>query len=238
MVSRRSDVSAGFRTGTRVPRDWAALQSVDPAAMAARDSWRVGPSAAVSDDGRPSDRTRRQHFSSGGERQPPHRNVHGFTFLSRPEHVATQNVDRGCRPVYLAQGCSLVAVVIYLVTSREGELVTVAIIGGSWYARVNWRRTVLQSVGTRGCTSIDTRHGSGFRTHATARRPFRVHWEALRRTFEHTQRQLTATCGQYPEDSGRTCSPPHLKHIRRGTKSQIDKNSCGPEKFARFDRGL
>jgi hypothetical protein len=71
-----------------------------------------------------------------------------------------QNVDRACRPVYLVQAFSLLAALLYLVMSRErprsleaGEavalaavaLVTIGILVVWWTAKVNWRRTVLQS---------------------------------------------------------------------------------------------
>ena len=76
-----------------------------------------------------------------------------------------QNMDRACRPVYLAQGFSFLAAVVYLVMSREltrslgaGEavalvavaLVTIGILAEWWTARVNWRRTALQSRVARG----------------------------------------------------------------------------------------
>jgi hypothetical protein len=76
-----------------------------------------------------------------------------------------QNVDRACRPVYMAQGFSFLATVVYLVMTRErtrsllgtGEtialgavaLVAIGILLWWWTARVNWRRIVLQSVVAR-----------------------------------------------------------------------------------------
>jgi hypothetical protein len=76
-----------------------------------------------------------------------------------------RNVDRACRPVYLAQGFSFLASVVYLVMSREeagslsaGEavalvtvaLVTIGILAAWWDANANWRRTVQQSGVARG----------------------------------------------------------------------------------------
>jgi hypothetical protein len=77
----------------------------------------------------------------------------------------SQDVDRACRPVYLAKGFSLLAAVVYLVGSREGArslgtgeavalaavaLVTIGILVGWWTAKVNWHRTVLGSGVARG----------------------------------------------------------------------------------------
>jgi hypothetical protein len=76
-----------------------------------------------------------------------------------------QDVDRACRPVYLVQALSLLAALLYLVMSREGArslgageaaalvavaLVAIGILVVWWTAKVNWRRTVLQSRVARG----------------------------------------------------------------------------------------
>jgi len=76
-----------------------------------------------------------------------------------------QNMDRACRPVYLAQGLSLLAAIVYLVMGGEGTrplgaaeavalaavaLVTIGILVGWWTAKGNWRRNVLQSGVARG----------------------------------------------------------------------------------------
>ena len=76
-----------------------------------------------------------------------------------------QNVDRACRPVYLAQGLSFLAAIVYLVMSRERTrslgaveavalaavaFVAIGILVGWWTAKGNWRRTVLQSGMVRG----------------------------------------------------------------------------------------
>lgn len=75
-----------------------------------------------------------------------------------------QDMDRACRPVYLAQGFSSLAALVYLVMNREGAsslgarevvalaavaLVTIGILVRWWTAKVNWRRTVTQAAVAR-----------------------------------------------------------------------------------------